>query len=329
MTISRITLVLSIIAFEVGLASPVLADPLSGEILKFQQLPLNSGLGPSLGGAPYEGHDVFSTAYPGPVPGTYVGRFAADDFSDNFSAPVVHVKWWGSYQNNVTGTNGVQNFLISFESDQPVQPGTTFSHPNQPLLNQIVTAGPLSPASGTFTESLINSNVTEDLYQYNAELAFPFPQQADVVYWLKIVAMVDPNNDGNIAWGWHNRDWGIQDLLASAVPVPGEFDEGPVTNTAGNPTSVWHFQDDAVDGQVTITGNAAFPPQPIVSQSSMAPLLYLENGGTFPTDGPSGIELLSEDLAFELYTVPEPTTMSMAMIGMTAILLARSKRRPR
>src|SRR5882724_9239071 len=106
------------------------ADPLPGEVLKFQQVPLNTTI---VGPAIYNGHDSPSTGYPfvnsQGTPG-YQGPFFADDFSDKVSTPVVHVKWWGSYINNPNNTP-VNQFLVSFETDVAAQPGAP-SHPGVP-----------------------------------------------------------------------------------------------------------------------------------------------------------------------------------------------------
>src|SRR5215471_17721900 len=114
-----------------AIAAQAVADPLPGQVLKFQQLPLNNGLpaypGASIG-QPFPGHDEVSTAYlQATAPNTYQGAFMADDFADNFSTPVVHVRWWGSYPldasgNQQFGNAGVPQFLISFESDMPNDP---------------------------------------------------------------------------------------------------------------------------------------------------------------------------------------------------------------
>jgi hypothetical protein len=291
------------------------ADPLPGEVLKFEQLPLNNGLAPSTGGAPYPGHDEPSTADL-TSSGTYSGIFAADDFADNYSTPVVHISWWGSYLNasNFVNNSSVQHFLISFESDAPAVSASGFSQPLTPLLTEVVNAGALTPASGTFTETPIASNTTEPVYQYNAELALPFQEQKDTVYWLKIVALVNPNTQGTLQWGWHNRDWSIPDPLASPVPTPGENIEGTLP---GN-IPVWHFQDDAVNGQVVAGVNALNGTFGILSEVPAGPLNYeTVPSGTVDPDGPSGIGNFSEDLSFALYTVPEPSTL--ALLGLGAI----------
>src|SRR5262249_33054965 len=146
-----IRIAVATIAFA-AIAAQALADPLPGQILKFQQLPLNNGL-PAYPGAPtgqpFPGHDEVSTAYLQPTGSiSYQGPFMADDFSDNFSTPVVHVRWWGSYPldasgNQQFGNAGVPQFLISFESDMPFDPTINASRPDQPLLTQVVTRGAL------------------------------------------------------------------------------------------------------------------------------------------------------------------------------------------
>ena len=322
-TYLRIVLLLTIVALVAGQSTAVLADPLEGEILKFQQLPLNNSAAPSTGGIPYPGHDEPSTAILTDT--TYQGGYMADDFADNVDTPVVHVRWWGSYANDEYGT-GVKKFLISFESDVPA--GTDqdhpWSHPGTPLLTQVVTVGALKTGSGTFTETSIVTPGAPDfpppldtLYQYNAELECPFPEEANTVYWLKIVALIDPAEDGPINWGWHDRDWSLFDPYASTAPlvVPGEFDEDP---TAG---VVWHFQDDAVQGTIITTD---FPDcnQGTMGQSIGMPQAYIA-----PLDGPDGIQNFSKDLAFELYTIPEPAGLALMSLGALVLVACRCKRR--
>jgi len=310
------------------LASRTWADPLPGEVLKFQQLPLNLGLAPSLGGAPFPGHDELSSAYPifGPsgLQTGWAGRFMADDFADKFDTPVVHLRWWGSYADNYTGGTTdftAKQFLISFESDVPATPAGGFSRPGEPLLNQIVRKGPLAPSSGTFTEKPIFSDgAPEQLYEYNAELHLgkEFPEHANKVYWLKVVALLDTNN---VRWGWHNRDYTIPDPLASTSPavVPGEFLAGTVP-AAGVVLPVFHFQDDAVTGLVSIFIDPADPLSPRIDQSEFAPTHYVA-----PLDGPDLIAQFSKDLAFELYTkqIPEPATLGLLSLAIVTFTLRR------
>ena len=292
------------------LGGQVRADPLPGEaVLKFQQLPLGGA------DAVFLGHDETSTAFATrdaetQEPTGWQGTFMADDFADGSGSPIVHVGWWGSYAADFTG-NRVQEFLISFESDVPAGDGGA-SHPGDVLSSQIVRRGPLAPGSGTFTEG----PPTGSLYHYNAELNFgqSFPEQPDTVYWLKIVALVDTQRDGSISWGWHDRDWSIPDALASTAPAvtPGE---GVVGSLAPG-VDVHHFQDDAVSGSISIAPGLG------LQQSDFTPTRYLDG-----LDGPAGIEQFSKDLAFELYTVPEPGSGPLLALGVAALGAASRQRR--
>ena len=298
-----------------ALSSTARADFLPGEIVKFQNTPL--GLTP---GTAFPGHDVPSTAYP--VSGTtnvYSGTYAADDFADKFNTPIVHVQWYGSYLNNVIPTTGTNQFLIAFESDVPASPSTGVnSHPGSVLSSQIVNnsgGAPLAPGSGLFTETPVaNLSNGEVLYKYNAELNLnqQFPEQPDTVYWLKIVAL---ETNPNIVWGWHNRDYTINNPLASTAPLvnPGETNLG----TAASP--IWHFQDDAVAGNVTISPTSPNGIQ--VVQQGFTPLSY-----TAGVDGPANIVQFSEDLAFSVGTVPEPSQWGLIGLAAGLLLLVRRRR---
>jgi hypothetical protein len=278
---------------SLGIGSYASAQPLPGEVLKFQQLPLGDlQTNPK---TPAPGHDEPSTATVSPGTNTYNGEFAADDFSDNVTSPIVDVQWWGSYLGTAS-QGAAQNFLISIEADVPGNSTAGFSHPGQPLSAQVVTAGALAPQSGTFTQTLVPSLPGPDgpLYQYNAELANPFPEQAGVIYWLKIVALNEPGTPF-VDWGWHNRDYTITDPLAAAQS-PGETNLG----TAANP--VWHFQDDAVSGFIS------YPLGGLPQEGGFAPLSYNTTSDGF---GASGVTPPSEDLAFDLYYVPEPTCLPL------------------
>jgi PEP-CTERM motif len=352
-TCTRLLACLAIFAASTILATQSQADPLPGrDLLKFSQLPMNQTTIADTSGVVvgvYGGHDELSTAYgfvdPNGLITDYNGRFMADDFADNLSSPVVHIKWWGSYLNDnnaaVPPQPRVKNFLIAFESDVPA-PVPGFSRPGQVLQADVVTSAAAisGPGSGEFTEKLIRGPdpiLGESLYEYNAELhlGHEFFEQKDTVYWLKIAALVDvpaginfPVNMpplGITQWGWHNRDYTIQDAYASPVPVPGEYVDGMV-----GANNVYHFQDDAVTGDLrytTISGVPNFgifqPPQ------NMSPTFYM--GGT---DGPItgqipgqlGIDFHSKDLAFNLYTtVPEPTTGLLMAIGLAGMFAARRR----
>ncbi len=347
----------AVLAITVIWTANTWADPLPGrDILKFSQLPMDGT--PIVTGTdgtvtPFFGHDELSTAYSeftsGPTgapvaTGRYIGQFMADDFADNFNTPVVHVKWWGSYLNN-EAREAVDKFLISFETDIPdtdndPHGGPDFSKPGIPLLNQIVTEGPLFPGSGTFTEKPISPGgppLGEELYEYNAELHLgkEFFQDNDTVYWLKIVALVDidpivdPFQDQNVPkWGWHNRDYTIPNPLASPLVVPGEHLDNPFVDP-GYPAPVWHFQDDAVDGFVAVDLSND-PIMPEVIQDVGSPQHYIDGvdgpGPGFSLSGPhDGIGRFSKDLAFELFTIPEPSSLVLLTLGLVGLVTSRKR----
>lgn len=336
------------------LTSVASADPLPGETLKFQQQPMVTT---TVGGIVYNGHDELSTLYGFPATGVptdpvtdYQGTTMADDFADAFNTPVVHVRWWGSYEGNINpATNPIDSFLIAFESDLPAVPPNNFSRPDQVLNSQIVRRGPLAPGSGTFSEKLLFTAPPggEDIYEYNAELHLgkEFFQDPNTVYWLKIAALTDIQDfdgDGDVdaadivagstqglipQWGWHNRDYTIADPYALAVtpPVlPGERDEAAELGIPF-PTEVWHFQDDAVvNSQTTMQIDPSMPTMPLSLQQD--PGAYLPTNYVAGLDGPSPVDSFSKDLAFELYTIPEPATCLLLVMGLCGIAADRRRR---
>jgi len=343
---SRTFATLALAACSLLPASLAFGDPLPGrDVLKFSQRPMDGTpiVDASGGTTLYWGHDELSTAYSAgssTQPRIYQGVFMADDFADKFSSPVVHVKWWGSYLNNFQSPEyPVDKFLISFESDIPQGPNNPFSRPGEPLLNQIVRRVPiggLTPGSGTYTEKLVSPGgppLSEALYEYNAELHLgkEFFQKPDTVYWLKIVALVDlpagvpidPPPTFAPRWGWHNRDYTIFDPLASTAPavVPGEFLSGTI---GGGPVAspIWHFQDDAVTGRIFVdTAGPMGEIMPVIDQSEYRPTHYEPLA-----DGPEQIGQYSKDLAFELYTVPEPATCLLLVASAAAPMFVRQRR---
>jgi hypothetical protein len=328
------------------LATSAAGDPIVGrDVLKFSQRPMvaTTIVGPDGQVGIFNGHDELSTAWGFPTaagapPLQYQGRFMADDFADHFTSPIVHVKWWGSYLHRPTSDPDprVRQFLISFESDVPVGPNNPlpFSHPGEPLLNQIVSLdadGVFKPGEGTFTESVIPGSTSVDgpIFEYNAELHLDkaFFQKAETVYWLKIVALHDIPNpnipiDNRLQWGWHNRDYTIMDPLASTPAtgvVPGEHIQGYLPpGTSGVP--VWHFQDDSVAGNVAVIIDPSMPIMPRIEQGGYVPQNYV-----WPWDGPDGIQNYSKDLAFELYTIPEPATCALAMLAVVIGMRVRRR----
>lgn len=344
--LNKLLAVFGILGSSIIFTHAAKADPLPGrDLTKFSQQPMiNTTVVDSTGTVGvYQGHDELSTLYgfgnAAQPPVDYSGRFMADDFADNFNTPVVHVKWWGSYHNDFINPNmPVNRFLIAFESDIPAnQNPAGYSQPGQVLQFDVVNRAPViaGPGSGTFTEKLIRGpdvQLNESLYEYNAELHLnrEFFEKQDTVYWLKIAALVDadptitfPTNQPPAfatQWGWHNRDYTIQDALASPNVAPGEYIEGMIGNTP-----VWHFQDDAV------TGDMRFVPQPqpsLIFQTNMVPTKYLDgiDGPAGAVPGAVGIGQFSKDLAFEIYTtVPEPASCSLVALGLAAVFATRRR----
>ena len=292
------------------------AGPVPSDTLVFQQRPMIQTLNL---GQNYFGHDEQSTALNLFVPGpfqVYSGSFMADDFAVKSSQPISHVRWWGSYVDNVVNM-GVNQFLISFETDVPQAP-VPFSRPGQPLLSQVVSLGSLVPGSGSFTEQFIHPGgapLNEGLYEYNAALATPFVPITNTVYWLKIVALVNPSpptGPPTLIWGWHNRDYTLEDTLAPKSPAVSPGETGIFSPIPEVPP-VWHFQDDAVSGDVRVT-EQTFPLPPLVTieQSGFAQQNYRAD-----VDGPPFIAQYSKDLAFELYAIPEPATGLLLAVGLS------------
>ena len=176
-----------------------------------------------------------------PTP-SYVGTFMADDFADKFSTPgrssdVVGLLYQRQHRcAPATARAEVSHRLrircAGQHGQAPSHPGCIPVGCNPVLQYDVVTLGALAPNSGTFTETAVpggTSPVTgEILYKYNAELhlGHQFNEQPDTVYWLKIAALVDlppgtpvppPPGPGITQWGWHNRDYTINDPLASTA----------------------------------------------------------------------------------------------------------------
>ena len=115
-------------------------------------------------------------------------------------------------------------------------------------------------------------------------------------------------------WGWHNRDYTVKDPLASPNVAPGETQVG----TIGANVPVYHFQDDAVTGDVRILpdpnmGGFLMPQvfQPVANMSPTNYLDFADGPGPGPIAGTNFISQFSKDLAFEIYTVPEPTAFGL------------------
>jgi hypothetical protein len=330
----RIAMFLSVVIAI--LATPALADPWPGEWPKFAQKPM---IETKINDKVYFGHDEVSTAWWRTL-GMYDGEYMADDFADKVDNDVVHVTWWGSYMNPAGVQGKVRRFLIAFETDVPAvydDAGNILepSHPGRVLQSQIVTLNTMvPPMPGTFTEVpetyTIPTPPPEPVYKYNAELARPFDQEANKVYWLKIVALVDPDQE-NLLWGWHNRDYTIKDPLASQLVRPGEHVDGQIPNPTGtDPTLIYHFQDDAVTGRVTIYLPETQPTIEVIQQTYRETYYVNDIDGPGPMPGTPfdfpGIGQYSKDLAFVLHAVPEPSSLVLVALGLACLA---GLRRPR
>ncbi len=318
---------------------------------KFRQLPMDGIVEDILLDKHYFGHDELSTMYMsydatgGPT--GYAGCYMADDFADNRDTPVIRLKWWGSYMEEVY-EQPIDHFLIVFETDVPAgfDPILPYSHPGTVILSQEVwrsnaLGSPIVPLSpGQFSEMLVpgpslKPPCDESLYEYEAYLDIPFDQEPHTVYWVKIVALVDfgpvewdllktgadiyPNGElcellntplQNIfnwtgvsvtRWGWHNRDYTVRNPYASRQVLPGEYLDGTVYDPISDTDlEIWHFQDDAVSGDITVD-----------LEGTIDQLTYIDEyykytwplcGAAGGVDGPFGIQDHSKDLAFELLT---------------------------
>ncbi|MBN1765831.1 MAG: hypothetical protein JW860_11275, partial [Sedimentisphaerales bacterium] len=182
----------------------------------------------------------------------------------------------------------------------------------------------------------------ESLYEYEAFLEIPFDQEPDTVYWIKIVALVDvdpiqmqivencliqhgidlcsflnlplaqqmtmcPEMMPLTRWGWHNRDYEKLDQFASWPPavIPGEHLVNVIHDPhIGRDLEIWHFQDDAVSGDIQIAYMAG--AEPVIDQPTYVDEYYKYFWPLCPpiwgVDGPEEIEMYSKDLAFELLT---------------------------
>ena len=330
------------------MALPAGADPNPdyGYQVKFRQAPMiATPIGDVTGQTRvYYGHNELSTLGQAQQTAPFQGIAMADDFADKrvFAdgrpQPVVHLKWWGSYINWSEQPERVPLFLVAWESDVPdpdPDDPATFSHPGEFLQGEVLQrapAGAAYPGPGSFTEALVpGSNPSEPAYEYNAELACPFPEEPDTVYWLKIAALVPYHEPGTIVapqWGWHNRDYTVPNAGASTAPAvaPGEHVDGVLPDGQ----TIWHFQDDAVSAATDLLLNLnATDPCGVVEtvlQTDYRPHNYLDDlDGPGPTAGTDweGIGEHSKDLAFELYTVPEPATLSLLGLGALAVLRRR------
>jgi hypothetical protein len=235
----------------------------------------------------------------------------ADDFQDQFNLPVRTVKWWGSYlgpvfQQTATGVitlppgPGVEDgYVISFFGDVPVGPDNPFSHPDGLLGTYVVPFDKVSVKPTPFVgwdmhpiweyeANLMDAHLDHAVSPFADQMGFN--QRAGEIYWISIVAEVG------------------HALQTIVDPTSGEVrwiseDTGKFAQQHywGWHTSPVHFNDVATMGHLFMPGNnwEYFDWMRIQPQH-----------GLF-------------DMAFQLKTIPEPTTFAIAALAWLPWMLLR------
>ncbi|MFH1686040.1 MAG: hypothetical protein ABIE70_00790 [bacterium] len=187
--------VLTIILAVVLLATAAFADwfPGDGHKMHFPQLPDEAGWN---------------------VKASF-GNVLADDWMCSESGPVTDIHFWGSWFGGNTGA--INGFQISIYADIPDpdlgDPGT-FSQPGQQLwtryfnLSDVVVRHitPLPQVWEGWYDPVLEQWLYPDhdnYFQYNiTNIAGPFLQTMDEIYWLSIEADVAEGADPQPLWGW-------------------------------------------------------------------------------------------------------------------------------
>lgn len=152
---------------------------------------------------------------------TQVPSQVADDFFCENGAPIVGLRWWGSYwdttyqgqsyypyPNSDSWGDPAQNppqamishFIISFYADVPAGQGVPpWSHPGSLLYAETIPLDRVRVKESKYG-TINRSSSTQTVFQYDALLPMPFEQEAGNIYWLSIQA-VDPNGNP-LQWGW-------------------------------------------------------------------------------------------------------------------------------
>lgn len=254
----------------------------------------------------------------------------ADDFRDPFSTPVLTVRWWGSYVGPtfspgtpgpvpIFGPGSEDGYLISFFKDVPADTpgGPPFSHPGELLGSYAISFDKVWVEPTPYIGWPDPNQPTDDprlrIYEYKANLmdahldhptdyAGPmgFNQKAGEIYWISIVAEVGHKLElvtdatGNVRW--------VESPTGKFAQPNSESPEG---HYWGWHTSPIHFNDVATMGHLAMPGSQweYIGWQPIQPRH----------------------ELL--DMAFELYTIPEPFSASLFAVGLLVTgLLGRQVR---
>ena len=219
----------------------------------------------------------------------------SDDFELSTSAPLTSITWWGA----PLLTPDPHFFSVIFSANVPASGGVP-SHPGSTL-----SSTPFAQPGWGTGNPLYNSAPVSDpgdpvlFEKYTATFPTPISLQASTVYWLTIQADDFTLSENALNWGWHTRDYTIQDSLA-----PGDTLVG---TAAGLP--VYNFGGSALSQAYSNVG---------LAQGSPTALSYAPG-----TDGPAGIGAFGMGMAFALNAVPEPSTIVLAAMGGLALLACR------
>ena len=253
----------------------------------------------------------------------------ADDFRDRSPNPVLSVRWWGSYTGPtfdnrpgippvpIFGPGSEDGYVISFFRDIPADPtgGAPFSRPGELLGTYVLPLEKVwideTPYIGWHDPNQPPTDPRLRIWEYKANLmdahldhasdlasSMGFNQKPGEIYWISIMAEVghrlrlETTATGEVIWVSEDT---------------GKFAEPNNLNPEGHfwgwHTSPRHFNDIATMGHLAMPGNQweYFGWQPIQPRH-----------GLF-------------DMAFELYTVPEPATFSLIACAVAMMFVARRK----
>ena len=295
---NHIALILSVAAALCLASTSVFADwdqtnPVDQAAAKWVQLPnITNG-----------GMDVLDTLQ-NIVPGQW--KTLADDFLCTQSGPITDAHIWGSWLGDLLPTNSqglpdptALQFHIQFWSDVPQGPTNAFSHPGNLLWTGSFGPGQFTvnpnvlSASETFFDPNQGQNIGTDthVYQYNfpnlsSALQGYFTQTKGTVYWFEVQASVQ-NTLGVVpaVFGWKTAD-----------PL-----QLPLTYV---PPAQYTFMDDAVFAD---TAQFADP-------NTNLPWRDMHYPAGNPFAG------ASVDLSFVLTSVPEPSSIALAGLGLVALV---------
>lgn len=246
-----------------------------------------------------------------PIPPNWI---IADDFRDPFDTPVLTVRWWGSYDNEtfhqdpasgeitpISGPGSEDGYAISFFRDIPADPegGVPFSRPGELLGTYVL------PFEKVWVEPTDHIGWDEhEIFEYKAnlmdahldhpsDLADPmgFNQRPGEIYWISIAAFVGHK---------------------------------PVLVTDPDGTTRWEVEDTNKFGDLHYWGWHTSPVQ-FNDVATMGHLFMPENQWIYDQWMPIQPDHHLFDMAFELYTIPEPASALMLAIGIVAALGVRRR----